>query len=380
MKKIYTLALSLFFVTSIIAQTSENNSDDPLLLEASYTCDNVSNLAGGIKTGYGYLGMATIRIGFDTEKAGLWKGGQLFVNAANTHGATPSADLLGDMQVASNIEAGNHTYLQEFWLKQAVGHVELTVGLQDLNVEFANSEHGALFLNSSFGILPIISGNVAAPIFPLTSLGLTAKWNITEKTSWLNAAYDGSPTDFDYNPHNIKWEFVSGDGLLAISELQQSLDIVGLPGTYKLGIYSHSHIVENNFNSTLADSLNYNTFGAYVYADQKVWAQAERSLGFFVQAGYSPSKISVNNAYIGIGANLTGMLSKAKDDVLGLAVAHENFNNGLGSETTIELTWQKQLFRNIFIQPDLQYIIKPSGKNSGLENCLAGIIRLGLAF
>jgi porin len=380
MKKIYMLAFLLLSVTIGKAQEASSNSDNPLMLEASYTSDNVSNLAGGIKTGYGYLGMATIHVGFDVEKAGLWKGGQLFINAANTHGATPSADLLGDMQVASNIEAGNHTYLQELWFKQTIHNVELTVGLQDLNVEFANSENGSLFLNSSFGILPIISGNLAAPIFPLTSLGLTAKWNITENTAWLNAVYDGSPTDFDYNPYNVKWEFVSGDGLLAISELQQSLTISDLPGTYKMGIYTHSHIIEKNFQSNFSDSLNHYTVGAYVYADQKVWVQVDRSLGVFIQAGYSPSKISVNNAYIGIGANLTGMFSKSKDDVLGFAIAHENFNNHLGSETTLELTWKKQLHGNIFIQPDVQYIIKPSGKNSGLENCLAGIIRLGLAF
>ena len=42
-------------------------------------------------------------IGFDTEKANFWKGGELFINAANTHGGEPSASFIGDYQVASNI-------------------------------------------------------------------------------------------------------------------------------------------------------------------------------------------------------------------------------------------------------------------------------------
>ena len=147
--------------------------------------------------------MYAIRSYYDTEKAGLWKGTFVYVNAANTHGAMPSAELLGDMQVASNIEAGNHTYIQELWIKQAFKNLELTAGLQDLNVEFAASEYGAMFLNSSFGILPIVSGNIPAPIFPLTSLGLTAKWNILKNTTLLAAVYDGSPSDFDYNPYNF---------------------------------------------------------------------------------------------------------------------------------------------------------------------------------
>jgi porin len=80
-----------------------------------------------------------------------------------------------------------------------------------------------------------------------------------------------------------------------------------------------------------------------------------------VRAGYSPSKSSIHNAYLGLGINITGLLTKAKNDVLGLALAHGNYTHNLGSETTLELTWQKQIHENLFIQPDFQYIIHPSG-------------------
>src|SRR5512133_2784619 len=78
---------------------------------AIYTGDNVINLAGGLKSGYGYLGLANFCLSFSTANAGLWEGGGFFIRAANTHGATPSVDLIGDLQVASNIEAGDHTYI-----------------------------------------------------------------------------------------------------------------------------------------------------------------------------------------------------------------------------------------------------------------------------
>jgi len=379
-KIVFAIALITGSITKITAQDSLNANSEVLTFEASYTGDNVNNLSGGIKTGSCYLGMANIRLNFNTEKAGLWKGGQFYINAANTHGATPSADMLGDMQVASNIEAGNHTFIQELFLMQSINKFEFTVGLQDLNVEFATSENGALFLNSSFGILPLISGNIAAPIFPLTSPGFTAKWNISEKTSWLNAIYDGSPTDFDYNPYNFNWQFNSGDGILAISEFQLNSNIKELPGTYKIGMYSHNHIVEEGLDKPVPDSINQNVFGFYTYTDQKIWEHNNKSLGLFVQLGYSPCSEVTNNVFVGSGFNYTGLFSHKGNDILGLAIATEHFTNKLKSETTIELSYQCQITNNIFIQPDIQYIFNPAGTGETLKNVLAGIIRFGFSF
>lgn len=383
MKRIFTIStfvLVFCFNGFLYSQTDSTRFDNGFQFEASYLGDNVNNVHGGIKRGSAFLGMANLRLLFDTEKAGLWSGSQFFVNAVNTHGATPSAEMLGDMQVASNIEAGNHTYIQELWYKQVVGNVEFTLGLQDLNVEFAVSENGGLFLNSSFGILPVISANVPAPIFPLTSLGITSKWSINDKTAWLNAIYDGSPSDFDYNPYNLNWQFASGDGILAVTELQRNVEVENLPGVYKLGLYSHNHLIEKQFNSDFPDSLDHSKYGFYMYADQRVFQRGETSIDIFSQFGYSPSELSLNRVFFSFGVNLKGLMTKSDSDILGFAVAHANYNESVGGETSLELTYQRQITKNIFIQPDLQYIINPSGKSSGISNCFAGTLRLGLSF
>ncbi len=378
MKKSYTIALGLFIAFSVNAQDTLNRS--PFLAEASYTGDNAANLDGGIKTGYAYLGMVNLSLFFDFEKAGLWKGGSVFIHAANTHGAVPSAKMFGDAQVASNIEAGNHTYVQELYYKQTLGKVELTIGLQDLNVEFVNSGYGALFLNSSFGIMPVISANLAAPIFPLTSPGFTTRININERSTWLVALYDGCPTGVDDNPNNLKWQFNSGDGLLAITEYQRTLQINRHQGLYKIGLFSHNHVIQKAFGEALPDSLNRIIAGAYVLVDQVIWERNEKSLGIFTQAGYSPSGYSANDVYVGMGLNMGGFLSKKKNDVLGLAVAHAHYTGGTGSETSVELTWLKPVHKHITIQPDIQYIIQPSGKVGGLRNVFAGVLRIALSF
>jgi porin len=373
MKKTFYAALAIFtFVSANILAQDKEKGPDYLSFGASYTGDFINNLSGGIKTGSAYLGMANITAEFDFEKAKLWKGGKLFIFGANTHGATPTADLVGDLQGISNIEAGNHTYLQELWYKQQLGKFEFTAGLQDLAVEFGNVEYGGLYLNSSFGVKSSISHNIPAPIFPLTNMGFTAKWDISDKFTWLAAAYDGTPTDFDENPYNIKWEFEKGDGYLAISEVQYKTKLKGLDGTYKLG---------GLYNSREEDGEDVNIASIYANGNQKLWEQDNRSFGAFAQLGYSPSDASICDYYIGAGVNYTGLFNKKGNDEIGLAFAHEHYKNSFSDpETAIELTYKYQLMENIYIQPDIQHIINPTKTGEKLNNAFTANIRLGISF
>jgi porin len=361
------------------AQETEVKKEDAFHFEASYAGDNVNNIHGGVKTGSCYLGMANLKIGFNSEKAGMWKGGQLFVNAVNTHGNTPSQNYIGDLQVTSNIEAGDHTYVQELWAKQTLGAFELTAGLQDLNVQFVNTEFGGLYLNSSFGVNPTISGNIPAPIFPLTTLGFSTRWAMSEHYTLLAAVFDGSPTDFDQNPYNMDWHFNHGDGILAIAELQIAKQIAGLPGCYKVGAYSHNHYLESTLPS---DSDSHNNYGFYFNADQTLWENApqHRRVGMFAQLSGGPQQYNDIYLYVGGGMNYYGIFNKRGRDVLGVAFANAQLKNNLGNETTIELTYRVQLSDHIYLQPDLQYVMNPVGLGQRLNNCMESTVRLGLFF
>ncbi|MBN1462740.1 MAG: carbohydrate porin, partial [Paludibacteraceae bacterium] len=175
--------LALLFLTGN-AQTDSSQNTSAFSYTASYTGDMVNNLNGGIKTGTNYLGMAHIGLGFDTEKARWWKGGEFCIDFMNTHGDTPSANLIGDIQIASNIEAGNLSVLYELWYKQRFGKIAVTVGLQDMNSNYAVTENGGLFVNSSFGVHTVMSDNITLPIFPITALGLNFQWQINNYSNW----------------------------------------------------------------------------------------------------------------------------------------------------------------------------------------------------
>lgn len=364
----------------VISQNINQPKSNIVKFDASYTGDNAINIAGGIKQGATYMGMANARLTFDFDNRTFWKGGKVHFHAVNIHSTRSLSELVGDSQVTSNIDAGNHTYIQEMWVKQSFGNFELTAGLQDLNIEFANTASGALYLNSSFGVLPTISANMCAPIFPLTTLGFTVKYNLGKNLNWISAIYDGCPVDFSDNPYNIKWKFNRLDGLLTISEIQYNATINQMRGTYKIGLFSSDQWISKDSDFNLPDSLSRDIHGFYIHTDQTIWKSDTRQLDFFSQLGYSPAKKSTTDFYCGIGFNFNGLFNKNGDDVIGLAVAHEKFNNSIINETVIELTYKYSLTENIFIQPDMQYIINPSGTGETLPNAIVGSLRFGLSF
>lgn len=181
MKK--TLSLLLFAV--LFLGTNKAYSQERLNFEAEYTGDFLYNV-GGLKNGGGYLGYAKMGMSAD-----LWKNATLYVGGGTTHGIVPTEMFIGDFQVANNIEAGNHAFMEYFSLQQTFGNFSFKVGLQDMNENFASINAAGEYINSSFGIHPIFSTNMSAAIFPLTGLGVELHIDINNKWHIQTAAYDG---------------------------------------------------------------------------------------------------------------------------------------------------------------------------------------------
>lgn len=350
--------------------------------EAAYTGDFAGNLMGGKNTGMLYLGIANIKIGFETKNIGLWNGGKFFVNGASTHGSMPSEKLFGDFQVASNIEAGNRTYLHELWYRQSFDKSEITIGLQDLNVDFLTNESACEFLNSSFGIPSIISDNIPVPIFPLTALGISGKYQLNESLTLRGAIYDGLPDEFDQNVYNTNWKLNSDNGYLLFFESDFSTQFENLPGTFKVGGYYHSKLKEYNDETVSEETLFSRNYGFYFLANQTIWQNNEtRRLGLFTQIAVSPGNINTHNYYIGAGLCYHGIFDNELQDAFGLAVAHAGFKSDLKKdETTIEMFYKTVVTENLFLQPDIQYIINPAGSENNLNNALAAFVRFGINF
>jgi porin len=256
----------------------------------------------------------------------------------------------------------------------------LKLGLQDLNTEFVLSDNGSLFINSSFGIPSLISSNVPVPVFPLTALGIFGRYDLSESISFQAALFDGLPESFENNRYNLNWKLKGDDGALIFAELHYSAAINNLAGKYKAGYYYHSHLKESLPEKGIAETVFEKNYGYYFLADQEIYkSTGKNSLGVFIQLSFCPGNINIHNYYFGGGFTFSGLFNS--DDVTGIALAYAHFNLiEIKDETTIEMFYKALVTENLFVQPDVQYIINPAGTETGLPNSLAALIRFGINF
>lgn len=361
----------LFFVIPLLIFSQPENQ---LSFSYNYTGDLGRNFYGGIQKGNFYLGMMNF-----TAEAKFFKQGEFLIQVQNTHGNTPAKDYVGDLQVFSNIENGDYTYLYMLWYRHTFNNLTVLFGVHDLNSEFAYSELGALFTNSSFGIHPSLSWNMPVPIFPKNALGLVLNYELTEKFSLRTAIYDGDPGCLSEDKYNLDFSIdTKKEGLLSITEIQYSKGNQENQGsTYKLGLQYHSADFCNNSDS----SRQRGNFGFYFIGDRFI----SRNLAVFTQLGWSPTCVSMNAFYSGLGIVYKDF-GKAKNQSLGLAFSFANAGRNFcpviqwpdkNFETTFEFFYQLKLNKNIIIQPDIQYIVNP-GIFGSVNNALVGFARISI--
>ena len=95
------------------------------------------NLAGGLRRDVVYDGLLTPNLTLDLDKLVGWPGAKFFVNAFQIHGHGPSANLVGNQQLVSNIEATRATKLYDLWLEQTFsgGRLIIRIGQEGANDE-----------------------------------------------------------------------------------------------------------------------------------------------------------------------------------------------------------------------------------------------------
>lgn len=371
---------------SFYIETPDSLKKNAINIRGNVRMDFFNNFTGGIDRGGGYLGEADFGLHVETEKAGLWKHGEMFIQGMTTHGKKPSANVVGDVQTFSNIEAENHTALYEFWYNHHFFNEKLSVifGQLDMNADFSISDNAMNFINSSFGVIPTLSCNNNVSIFPLVTLGAGIKFKFWKKFAFQTGIYNGSSGDFTSNPNAVNWEISKKNGYNSITELHlyRKKDSI-TTGTYKLGLFYHS---AHYTNIESGDTLKGN-YGFYMIADQMLVPKTlscENGLCAFLTFSLFPDDRNVLNMSASGGLCYHGPFKKRKDDNIGIAFAHADFSRNytklspdtlLKNETAIELMYRCKINDKIMVQPEMQYIINP-GAVILLKNSLVGLLRI----
>src|SRR5439155_1096094 len=114
------------------------------------TSELLGNPTGGLRRGARYEGVTDLSLKIDLRPS-FHIGGEIFARAYQIHGRGLSNDNLGNLNLASSIEAARTTRLNELWYEQHFDNWRLRIGQLTIGTDFLNPESARLFVNATFG-------------------------------------------------------------------------------------------------------------------------------------------------------------------------------------------------------------------------------------
>jgi porin len=374
------------------------------------TSEGMGNVTGGAKRGWAYEGLTQAVLQMDTQRAFGLYGGLLNISGLNYHGSNFSQTNLLTLQTASGIEADHATRLWEAWYQQKFldeDRLDIKVGQQSLDQEFMVNQNGLYLINTMFGwpMLPSADLPGGGPAYPLSALGVRARWRPFDSIQILAGVFSGSPSPKNggdpqlANPYGTRFPW---SGELFIAELQYSYPSLGtllypdqpepLARTYKIGFWYDTkkftdQLLDNtglslaNPASTGVPAAHLGDWAMYALADQLIWVdphEGDRTINAFVRVMWTPLA-EWNQIDFSMNAGLTFhepiMHRDADTMAVGMGYTHVSnrasaldrdtqFFTGVytpvrGGETYVEVTYQLQLTPWLQLQPDFQYVFNP---------------------
>ena len=312
-----------------------------------------------------YQGLYNLSVDLDSEKLNLYKGGKLHILYQVGNKGRNSMEFLNtysDMSSYDPMKSINQ--ISELYYEQSIKEdlLNLKIGKQDANADFQALNTGFEFLNLSFSFID----NTPMPLFPSQQMGVRARIKLPKEIYIQNGFYDGN-LKIGAGPKSF---FTGENDYLNMTEIYKLTDFKGKEGKYLVGDWIKT-----------SDKTNY---GFYAGFEQKLTDKFEDKSGgltAFGQFGYGRNSINDVPYYAGGGFVFKGITKKRKEDSVGIAFGWHQFNETLHktehktAEKVIELFYKIKLTEFLYIQPDIQYIMKPSGSEKdafalGLRTCI----------
>lgn len=402
-------------------------SDHGVSFFAGYTAEIWGNTSGGLKRGSVYTGLLDFGSSVDLDKAIGWKGATVSTTWLWLSGRDASEDLVGNFLTISNIAGFNTLRMSELWFQQNLLEDKLSfrIGQLTADSEFFISDYAGLFINGTFGWPAVAGTNIpnGGAAYPMGTLGARLAITPVDWFRFQSAVFQGNPFAQDVNRHGFRWNLSSQTGYTFMNEAHflwnHREEEPGLPGQLKPGVWFQT----GQQADALAASTNSGNTGFYLILDQMLYREpsepaspvkegkavvdgkstakaskaaealkkSDQGLGWFGRVAFTPEDRNFINFYFDTGVSYRGLIPTRDNDSIGLGFGYAQLSNGardaaalsgaspIGAEMVIEFTYQAALTPWLIVQPDVQYIINPSGATN-LNNALVIGGRASIAF
>jgi porin len=371
------------------------------------------NAHGGASTNRGlrYSGSADMTLMIDTEKAGLWPGGLILINAEPRWGLGANQKVGSLMPV--NLDAFKPTAdddcemaLSEWIYFQRLFNDKLTLIAGKLDGSrafdrnaFANDER-TQFMNGA------LRNNMIIPSFlPYTNLGVGA---VVDPVEWLSVITAVADSEGRATTTGFETTFHGPTHTTVIHEWDFKIKPFGLPGTQRIGFLWSSKEGKHTgamspFKETAPLMIKmlglgmankvvgmidpYNTspdnVGLYYNFDQYVYTEKDdptQGVGLFGRFGWAREDVNPINYFYSIGVGGKGVIPTRDKDTFGVGYYYLDLSNDLPSvvhkEAGVEMFYNIEITPWLHITPDIQVIADPGGTRALNETAFVYGIRM----
>jgi len=274
--------------------------------------------------------------------------------------------------------------------------------------DFASSPLYGTFVSNAVDGVPIsIPINLFFTVYPTTTWGARAKFDLNKDFYILSGIYDGDK-GVEYDKfYGLDFSLRLKEGLAFAQELAYApadgVGSAGLPGHYKAGIYYNGAVKEDlysdiNGNSyavtNLARKKHIGDYNLYIHADQMIFREEgtkDQGLTPLAVATIGPDNMNKFPFFLMGGLVYKGLVPTRDDDVTGFEVVYAKYSEkikesqaSVGSaqqkyEMVFEFTHKVSITKWMYMQPDIQYIVSPGGTGN-IDDALVLGFQFGLTF
>lgn len=347
----------------------------PVHFGALYDGEVMGVAAGGLGRGATYLDQLMLSADVDFDRAVGWKGATAHVDVLSSHGGQPSDRTGSSLGIDRNAIEARPVRLVQAYVQQAFakGRVSVLLGFYDIANDFSSVSSADLFIGPTGALAPELaaSGPNGPSDAPETALTLRVRVQPTPSTYLAVMAAnarsgdlgDASGPDFSFR-----------DGLFLAAE-------AGYTASARFAVGAWTYTQRQPDIRDLGASGNpvlRAARGVYGLAEYPLYAPPDgvRKTTAFLRVGISEGKTTSYSASWKAGILIEHLFRSRPESTLAFGGIAARFDgrfraNGAdtglavgASETGFELTYSDRIAPHVKLQPDLQWVHRPSGQRA----------------
>ena len=354
---------------------------------ASYTGNFLGNLRGGRRRSHAYASDLSLRTDIDLEYLWGLQGLELHLAGSWRSGQDLSSEAIGNTFTVGQIFGGNTIRLAELSLEQHLfnDRFSLLIGRIGMGNDFATSPLYEHFVQAAFNSNPVsLSINLPSlSVDPVSTWGVRAKLAPVAPWSFMSGVYYSDASLGRDSAHGIDFSLRSSAAITAIGQIDYQSAFhtthTVLPGKYSVGGYYDSGRFADM--SDAPPREHHGNYGFYIMAEQTLFREGvldnQQGLSGFITGTFAPQQDRNPLPFFFLaGLVYEGLLPGRDDDITAVGFAYGQFSPHLADqsfEIALEWSYAIAVSPGLTIQPDVQYILNPSGTKAIADALIIGL-------